>query len=250
MQHETRRPAEALDSYRRARSIRERLVSENATVTVFRSDLAESHDGIGGLQRETGKTAEAIESYEQALAIRKRLAHEHPELPEFASDMGKTLNNMALIDLDQRQFDKARGKLMQAIEWQRKALAVHPKHPKYRRFLALHLTNLIRANEALGLADLADLARRELAELAASDPAKVALDARLAAVLAKTETPKDNAERVRLAYRAYQKALHVSSARLFAEALANDPKLADDRRAQHAYNAACAAAGRLWPGQG
>ena len=36
--------------------------------------------------------------------------------------------------------------------------------------------------------------------------------------------------------------LHASSARLYAEALANDPKLADDRRTQHAYNAACAAA--------
>ena len=41
---------------------------------------------------------------------------------------------------------------------------------------------------------------------------------------------------------AYEKALHASSARLFADALASDPKLAEDREAQHSYNAACAAA--------
>ncbi len=36
--------------------------------------------------------------------------------------------------------------------------------------------------------------------------------------------------------------MYAVSARLYAEALANDPKLADDRQAQHRYNAACAAA--------
>ena len=54
--------------------------------------------------------------------------------------------------------------------------------------------------------------------------------------------PKNEAERIQLALRAYQKALHSASARLFGEALANDPKLAEDRQAQHRYNAACAAA--------
>jgi hypothetical protein len=47
---------------------------------------------------------------------------------------------------------------------------------------------------------------------------------------------------LQLAYRAYEKKLHASSARLFDEALKGDPKLADDRQAQHRYNAACAAA--------
>jgi hypothetical protein len=38
------------------------------------------------------------------------------------------------------------------------------------------------------------------------------------------------------------KGLHAASARLWADALAADPKLAEDRRAQHRYNAACSAA--------
>ena len=44
------------------------------------------------------------------------------------------------------------------------------------------------------------------------------------------ETPHDDAERLQLAWHAQTKSLNAGSARLFAEALANDPKLADDRQ--------------------
>jgi len=241
LQSETGRPAAALASYEQARAICERLARENPTVTEFQNHLAASHHNIGDLRSETGRPAEALASYEQARAIRERLAREHPESPDFASNLGATLNNLAMIDLEQRQFDKARAKLTSAIDWQRKALAVSPNHPRYRQFLANHLTNLIQAAEGLGRADQAAKARSELAELTANDAAKAALDARLAAVL-KGQAPKDEAERLRLADRAYETALHATSARLYAEALANDPKLADDRQAGHRYNAACAAA--------
>ena len=56
------------------------------------------------------------------------------------------------------------------------------------------------------------------------------------------EAPRDDRERLQLAYRAYEKKLHATSARLFAAAMDADPKLAGDRQAQHRYNAACAAA--------
>jgi tetratricopeptide (TPR) repeat protein len=49
----------------------------------------------------------------------------------------------------------------------------------------------------------------------------------------------DLAERHR---RAYDTARHALAARLWAEALDADPKLADDRQPRHRYNAACAAA--------
>ncbi|MFI5454550.1 MAG: protein kinase [Isosphaerales bacterium] len=242
LQRQTAQPAEALASYEQARAIWERLARENPSVTQFQSDLAESHNNIGDLQHTTGRPAEALASWEQARAIWERQARQHPESPYLASSLGGALHNMAMIDLDQRRFDKARAKLTQAIEWQRKALAVNPSHPTYRQFLVNHLNGLMVAATGLGRADLADQARRELADLAAIDPAKSALDARLAAVLKGKETPKNDAERIGLAYRAYEKALHASSARLYAEALANTPKLTDDRQAQHRYNAACAAA--------
>jgi hypothetical protein len=100
---------------------------------------------------------------------------------------------------------------------------------------------LISAAKALGNDGEASAAQRELDELAATDPAKAALDHRLAAVI-RGETPKDNLDRLQLAYRAYEKKLYAVSARLYRQALDADPKLADDRQSQHRYNAACAPA--------
>src|SRR5262249_60463948 len=83
-------------------------------------------------------------------------------------------------------------------------------------------------------------ARRELDDLQASDPRLQALDARLAAVRAGA-APSDNAERLALAQRAYDTRRYATAARLWAEALDANSELADDREAQHRYNAACAA---------
>ncbi len=232
---------DALRAYEDSLAIRARLARDNPSVIQFQRDLAACHNNVGGLQRATGRPADALASLEHARAIWERLARDHPESPDFASHLGSTLNNVAAIDLAERRLDQAREKLAQAIEWQRKALAANPKHPTYRQLLAYHLKNLIRADECLGRVDEADQARRELTELEASDSAKAARDARLTAVV-KGRPPKDDAERIQLADRAYQKARHAWSARFYAEALANEPKLADDRQAQHRYNAACAAA--------
>jgi Ca-activated chloride channel family protein len=83
-------------------------------------------------------------------------------------------------------------------------------------------------------------AERELVELEATDPKWEPVDNRLAAVL-KGDPIKDNAERLQLAYQAHARKLYGASARMFEEALQADPKLADDRRAQHRYHAACCA---------
>jgi tetratricopeptide (TPR) repeat protein len=240
-QSNTGHPAEALEAYGKALAILERLPRENPSVTEFQRALAASHNNIGILQKDTGHSDQALQSYGKALAIRERLAREHPGTPDYESALGGTLHNVARIDLDAKRFEQARDKLQQAIAWQKKALAANPRHPTYRQFLTNHLTNLIKAANAFGHADEAAAAEREVDELAATDPAKEVLDRRMDAVI-RGEAPNDNRERLQLAYRAYEKKLNAASARLFAEALAADPMLADDRQAQHRYNAACAAA--------
>ena len=61
-----------------------------------------------------------------------------------------------------------------------------------------------------------------------------------------TTTPPGAAEALFFAKVCYDRKLHAASpSRLYAEALQADPKLADDRRAQHPYNAACGSG--AWP---
>jgi serine/threonine protein kinase len=238
----TGRPAEALQAYEAALLIQKKLVEANPTVTEFQSDLAASHNNIGLLLSATGRPAEALQAYESALLIQKKLAREHPESPDFAHVLGASLNNLAVIDLDAKRFDEALTRLREAVEWQRKALAANPANPSYRQFLANHWTNLIEAYRGLDDAQGVAEAERELAKLRESDPTILALDGRLTSILKGQEQPKDNAERLQLAQRAYDKGLHASSAKLWGEAIDADPKVAEDRQAQHRYNAACSAA--------
>ncbi len=237
----TLKPVEALEAYESALAIQQTLADAHPTVTQYRMFLANHHNNIGVLLSDTGKPGEALKAFESALPVRERLAREHPESPDYASNLGALLNNMAHIDIDARQFDAARDRLEQAIDLQKKALAANPRNPTYRQFLTNHLHNLIEAARGRDDAEGAAEAERELATLRESDPAIKALDARLASIVNGDQQPEDNAERLALAQRAYEKLLHITAARLFAEALAADPKLADDRQVQIRYNAACVA---------
>src|SRR5262249_45675403 len=64
---------------------------------------------------------------------------------------------------------------------------------------------------------------------------------KLSAILKGDAQPADTTERLLLADLWQYKQRYVAAARFYADAFA-DPKLADDQRQQHRYNAACAAA--------
>jgi tetratricopeptide (TPR) repeat protein len=70
---------------------------------------------------------------------------------------------------------------------------------------------------------------------------QIALTGRLTAILNGEDQPQSQAERLAFAQMAYDSKHYAGAARLWTEALEADPKLADDRQAQHLYNAACAA---------
>jgi serine/threonine-protein kinase len=239
---DTGKPADALKSYQAALAIRTKLADANPSVSEFQRDLARCHSYIGPLLRDTGKPADALKSYEAALAIQRKLLREHPKSPDFASDLGATLSNIAVSDMIARRLVEARDGLRQAVECQRRALASNPAHPLYRQFMANHLKNLIHATRALGdFKGLAE-AKRQLVEFRETDPAMAAFDARLRAIVKGEQRPKDVAERLQFAQRAYDLTRYATAARLWQEALESDRRLGDDRQAQHRYNAACAAA--------
>jgi hypothetical protein len=70
----------------------------------------------------------------------------------------------------------------------------------------------------------------------------VALESRLPAVLRGDDKPKDAAEGLEFAVMANTTKQFGASARLYAESLGADPRLAGDVKAWHRYNAACSAA--------
>src|SRR5262249_61844563 len=72
----------------------------------------------------------------------------------------------------------------------------------------------------------------------------LAVDEKLPAVLQGSQKPGSAVEALDLAWLCRQpyKRLYHASARLYADAFAAQPKLADDRSKAHRYNAACAAA--------
>ncbi len=249
MLSETGKPVDALASFKSALAIWRALADANPTITDFQIRVADVHFNIGNLMSGTEKPSEAMEAYRPALAILRTLVRDHPESSAYASRLGVTLTNIAKIDLNAKRFEEARVGVRQAIEWQGKALASYPSNPAYRDYQANNLECLIASARALGDPQDVAKAEHELAKLRDSDPAMVALDVRLSAIIKGIQRPVDDAERLQLAQRAFDKALHATSARLFAEALANDSTLADARRAQYRYNAACAAA-RAACGQG
>ncbi len=69
-----------------------------------------------------------------------------------------------------------------------------------------------------------------------------ALARRLPALLAGEGRPKDADDRLAIGQMCYDTRRFAAAARLWAEALAADPRFGDDRQAGHRYNAACAAA--------
>jgi hypothetical protein len=203
--------------------------------------LARTHNNLGHLLSVAGRSAEAKVAFESAWAIQLKLADVHPESPEYAHDLGVTLDNLAGLDLLAQRFAEARDNYSEAIIWQKKAVAANPGHPSYRKGLTHHYMGLRQIAEGLKDADLSAEAEKGLAELEASDPRLHALDARLDDVL-RGEGPKDNAERLALARRAYNTAKYATAAKLWAEALETDPKLAESRQDQLRYDATCAAA--------
>jgi tetratricopeptide (TPR) repeat protein len=236
------RLGEAVESHRAALAVLRVLVDAHPDVPEYAKELAVNHTNLGFLLKALGRPGEASEAQEAARAILARLAREHPGSPAYAHSLGIALHGLGSLEFAARRLEGARLRFQEGADWQRKALALSPASRAFRIHLVHSLEAVVLVARALGDEAGAAQAERELADLRAADPAMAALDARLAAAASAGQPPKHGAERLSLARRAYDKALHAASARLWAEALDADPGLGEDRRAQNRYNAACAAA--------
>ena len=133
----------------------------------------------------------------------------------------------------------------EAIASYRKALALNPKQAAANTNLGIAFMGKGQLDEAVACYQKAI----ELDPTYAAARARLAEAQRLAATREKAAafrngsyTPASNQERLGLVVWCQIQKLHRTSSRLYAEAFAADPKLADDLAAAHRYNAAGSAA--------
>ena len=191
-------------------------------------DLALAYNGLGAALRAQGKDDEAIAAYREAIRLKP--------------DDAMASNNLGNVLQAQRKHDEA-------FAAYREAIRIRPGFAEPHCGLGLALRSQAKFKEALAeLRKGHELGAKQVgwrypsAQWVADCEALVALEVRIPAMLRGDDSPKDNAERLALAQICYETKRFAASARFWGEAMANDPKLGDDRQAGHRYNAACSAA--------
>jgi serine/threonine protein kinase/Flp pilus assembly protein TadD len=204
-------------------------VAEFREALRLRPDYSEAHANLGCRLWDQGKQAEAESEFREALRLR-------PDNPEAHFNLGSALGDQ--------------GKEAEAESEFREALRLRPNYAEAHGGLGLLLQRRGRFAEALN-------ALRRSHQLGSQRPRWSypseewvrraeqldALDAKLSRVLQGPAQPADAAEMLALAKLCQDYKKHYAAAtRLYAEAFAAEPKLADDLSTVHRYNAACAAA--------
>jgi tetratricopeptide (TPR) repeat protein len=195
----------------------------------IRKDIATAHFNLGIALKAKGRLEEAIAAYREAIRLKK-------DVPEAHCNLGNALH--------------ARRKLAEAEAAYRRAIWLRPGYAEAHRGLGIALLEQGRFADALAFL-------RRGHELASKNPRwphpsaqwvrqaewLAKLDAKLPAVLRGEAEAVGADECVGLASICRQhRQLYAASARLYGEAFAARPVLADQPDAGHRYNAACAAA--------
>jgi tetratricopeptide (TPR) repeat protein len=206
---------EAIEHYRQAIQIDPRL--------------AQAHYNLGVALSAKGQVDEAMKHFRQAIQIDPRLAQAHFHLGLALYGKGKVEEAIEhyrqAITLDSKdaqahgalgQVLLRQGQFTQAGEATRRCLDLLPPNHRLRTFVTQQLRLCQRLHD---------------------------LDDKLPAILQGKAKPADTSERLALAQLCQQhKQLYAASARFYAEAFADQPRLAQDLRAGHRYHATSAAA--------
>jgi serine/threonine-protein kinase len=232
-------------------------------------DFASAHNNLGAALEKQGKGDEAVACYRRAVQLDPNLALAHNNLGVALGKQGKldeaadcyrraiqhepdfafAHNNLGTV-LGQQ------GKLAEAVDCFRRATRLDPNYPEAHGNLGHALRQQGRFADALAALERGHQlgsrfagGRGPSADQVRDCRRLVEQEARLPAVLAGTDRPADTADRLGFIRVCVLTRRFAAAARLSAEAFASQPRLAEDLRAGHRYNAACYAA-RAGGGQG
>ena len=236
--------AEAIDCYRQAIA----LDPKNATV----------RNNLGLALRDQGKLEEASAAFREAIKLAPKFAGAHDQLGWTLRLQGKldeaVLSCRKAIELQPREANshnslgvilRDQGKLDEASAAFRQANTLAPKYaPAYFNLgivlrMQDKLTEALAAfRQAIALAPMDARARENLTRV----ERMVAVQDRLPALLDGTFTARTSDELLGLKDLCLLRKRHLAAARMYADAFAADPKLANDLKTLHRYHAACCAA--------
>ena len=92
--------SDALESYRQAMAVSERLALSDPSNTGWQRDLSVSFNKIGDVLSGQGNLGDALEYYRQSMAVRKRLALSDPSNAAWQRDLVVSHFNLASIARD------------------------------------------------------------------------------------------------------------------------------------------------------
>jgi hypothetical protein len=240
----------------------EEAIAEFRAAIRLQPDHAWAHNSLGLALQDQGKVEEATAEFRAAIRLQPDYAAAHANLGIALKAQGKPEEAIAeyraairlrpddaLAHFNLGNDLKAQGKVVEATAEYREAVRLNPEFAEahcnmghalgqqgdFARSLAMH-----RKGHELG-SKRPDW-RYPSAQWVRQAEKSAALAIRLPALLGGDDHPRDNAERLALAQICYDRKHPAAATRFLVEALATDPKLGDDRRACHRYNAACAAA--------
>jgi serine/threonine protein kinase/tetratricopeptide (TPR) repeat protein len=201
------RADEAAGAYRAALAMLEALVTRNPEVETYQVGLARSHYNLCELLRSTGRFVEAAEEIKKAITIYQPLVARNLDATEYKTPLADCHFQLAFIR-------KAQGEFPDALSAFQAAAKFAPPGTPLAAALAKHISDTT---------------------------VTISMARRLSGVLEGKDKPKDAMERLAFARLCNDTLRYGAAARLWAEALAADSKLAEDRQTQPRYNAACAA---------
>jgi len=234
---------------RRLRRVEEALAACDRAIELD-PRCARAHAARGTALGDLGRSEEALAAFDRAIEIDLRYAEAHSSRGTALINLGRFEEALAACDLsieiDPRNAGghytrgnalMAKGDPDGAIASYREAIRLRPDDAEAHCNLGIALTRQGNYQEALLWLRKGHEIGSKLAGWAY--PSKKWVDS--AEMLSGARGPHDAVERIEYARLLYRKTCYAESARMYAEALAEDAALAEDLVKGHRYNAACSA---------